>query len=84
MIYKNIVLSYEFLFSKNFVDGSVALTDWSDETADGDNAGLSEVDGPVFVNVADIELNWCVVLWCDQLIGVVAFSWQVEISQFVI
>lgn len=77
-------VSYESLFSKDFVNGGVAFSDWSDEAADGDDAWLSEVDGSVFVKVADIDLNWCVVLGCDQLISVVAFSWQVEIGQFVI
>ena len=77
-------VSYEFLFSKDFVDSGVAFTNGSDEAADGDDAGLSQIDSSVFVEIADIELDGCVVLWCDQLIGVVALSWQVEISQFVI
>ena len=76
--------SYEFLFSKDFVDGSVALSNGSDESADGDDVGLSQIDGAVIVQVADIELDRCVVLRGDQPISVVALSGQVEIGQFVI
>ena len=81
---EGVFVSYEFLFSKDFVDGSVTFTNWSDESADGDDAGFSQIDSSVFVEVADIELDGCVILGCDQPIGVVALSGQVEIGQFVI
>ncbi len=76
--------SYEFLFSKDFVEGSVALSNRSDESTNCNDVRLSQIDCSVFIEVANIELDWRVVLRSDQPICVVALSGQVEICQFVI
>jgi len=72
--------SYEVLFSKDFINGSIAFSNWSDESTDSDDAGLSEVNSSVGVNVADVDLDWSIVFWCDKLVGVVALSGKVKIG----
>lgn len=56
MIYKSNGSHESFLF-KNFVDSGVSLTNRSDESADGDDVGLAEVDGSVGVKIADTDLD---------------------------
>ncbi len=72
--------SDKILFSEDFIDGGIAFSDWSNEATDGDDARLSQVDSSVFVEVADVELDWSVVFWCDESVGVVAFPWEVKIG----
>lgn len=76
--------SYEGLFPEDFVEGSIAFSDWSDETTNGDDVGFGQVDGAIFIDVADVELDGSIVLGSDESVSVIAFSWEIKISQFVI
>ena len=59
MIYKTKVgcESNKSFLSEDFIDGSIAFSEGSDEAADGEDVGLSKVDGSIFVKVADINLD---------------------------
>ena len=73
--------SDEVLLLEDFFDSLVTFSGTPNEPADGDDVDVGQVDGSVGVESAEGKLDAWSIFGSNELVGVVAFTGEVDIGQ---